>query len=151
MVSQLRRRLGLPSNRDHPRRRARAAAQARRPLEKAGAASLAELRALRLREAAAAAGWPDALTPCQARILDLLHARGPLTRREIASLLGRRWGGLDPRTAPDRGFSDLALLNRLGLAVVIGAVAGRRKGSEQAVYSLPLWLQKGVFVPCPKN
>lgn len=87
-VTCWRRKNGLPNNRKSAHALARLHARNRAVWEDHyGASSWAECQSLRLRVAAASAGWPQADTPKQARVLEALSA-GPLTKARLRELLG---------------------------------------------------------------
>ncbi len=82
------------------------------------------------RKEAAALGWPEANTALEARILQALHdAREPLTRRQLAALIGRD-SRREPLVEPLHRMAALRLVEM-------------RRGWGAATYSLPAWLLEG--------
>ena len=116
-------------------------------LERHGAKSLVEIRSATFRRRAAELGWPDDLPlPC-VRILEALHAIGPMTRRELADAAGFTWRG-SRNTFNAGGTSYLAMLLRRGLIVSLmraNRVTGEGKGKSTNVYMLALTTSKGVI------
>lgn len=116
----------------------------RRQLERTGLASLGQLRAEAIRRQARALGWPDDLPMRCWHILELLHARGPMTRREIAFTLNLRWVS-SRKALQSRNNSYLAHLMQRGLVVKLRrAHKGRGRGSSCDIYMLALTTTKGV-------
>jgi len=120
---------------------------ARRQLETAGLANLAEVRSEAYRRYAVENGWPANLRPREVQILNVLATRGiPMTRLELAAAIGMRtdrMGGngtlalLASCNGP--GGTYTASLMRQGLLAAIkrGAhVTGRGKGRSRDLYYL---------------
>ena len=108
-----------------------------------GLDSAGELRRAALDARAIEAGWPPGLTPTAVQILDLLHAEGPKTRRQICAALGMPWRGGASLRCNNTHKSQLARLIHLGLACRIGTVPGAGGGASK-VYSLTLSAVKEV-------
>ncbi len=146
-LCDLRQRLGLPSNALSDWRRKRVAAKTREQLEAAGLDNLAQLRAKTFRERAREAGWPEDLRPRAVQILNALWDNGPMSRREIADAIGMPWkGSRKSLVSNDPEGSYLAHLMARGLVVSLGRVRkGKGKGHSTQLYTLPLWIERGVY------
>lgn len=90
-----------------------------------------------------ARGWPEDLRHRAVQILDLLYARGPMTRREIAEALGMPWKGSSKSlVSNDPEGTYLAHLQARGLVVRLGR---RQQGTRyEHVYATPLWVERGA-------
>lgn len=115
VVTRVRNRLGLASNARvtargawQPGFRGRLSEIARNRVRQLGleevcvfARRLCEERAQAIRM-----GWPQAETLLEARVLDVLYRRGPMTRLAICGALGRRcnWTGVVIRSMRNRGL-----------------------------------------------
>lgn len=134
-------RLGLPSNTGTARDRRRRAAQLRDRAAALGLESNGEARRASLDALAIGAGWPAGINPAEVRVLDLLHERGPMTRRQICEALGVPWrgDGRELRCSSPRHQSRLSRLIHLGL-VCIPATTPNPSGTGRPckVYSLTL-------------
>jgi hypothetical protein len=143
-ISRNRRRLGLPSRAYSERYREKLRAAARRQCEAAGVSNLGQFRALKLREYVARSGWPASVRMRGAQILDLLEARGPLTRREICAELGLPWHGARnslKSNHPENTY--MAHLQRIGLVVRLGRVVkGAYTGGNVNLYALALTAER---------
>lgn len=114
-IGEIRRRLGLASNKNSVRHRARVSAKTREQLAAAGKESLAQLRLDRWNEWKRSKGWPEHLTVRAVQAMELFYRHGALTRVQLCLMLG-----VDPkkRTAPisnGPGGTVLAELQRAGL------------------------------------
>lgn len=140
-----RKRLGLASNANNERYRARVRINTQRQCEQAGVASLADIRCQVFRRRARAAGWPEDLRPRAVQILTTLWERGPMTRRELADAIGMPWHGVRASLkSSDPEGSHLAHLVKRGLVVNLGrTVRGRGRGHSVCLYSLPLFIERG--------
>jgi hypothetical protein len=85
-----RKRLGLADNRHSPRRRAWYGRHARAVAHKFGKPHLRAVQEEVYRLRAAGAGWPDAISPQEVEVLDLLADRGPLSGAEVEAARGVR-------------------------------------------------------------
>lgn len=148
-VGDARVRLGLPPNAGakgchwSDRQRERVRRRTAEQLEVAGLSSLGALRSAVWAGRVAAAGWPADLPPRQAQILDMLHARGPMTRRELCDALGLPWRGTR-KSLQNKKNSHLAELIARGLVVCLGKIErGKGKGCSTNRYALPLWVTRG--------
>ena len=143
--------LGLASVLHSEHQRARTRANTRRQLDRAGLASMAQLRLKAWADAARRLGWPDDLRPRELQILHALYTIGPMTRREIADAVGMPWKGTRHSlhsNAPEGSY--LATLISRGLAVDIGRSRrgpGIGKGHPPHIYSLPLHVQPNQQQP----
>lgn len=139
-TGDVRRGLGLPSNKDNERHRARVAAKTREQLAAAGVNSLAELRVQGFRRFAEESGWPADLGPRYVQILNLLHWHGPQTKRQLSDRMGLVWkGSRNSLKSNDTNGSYLAHLVARGLVVNLGrCVYNGRQGGNTCLYSLPL-------------
>lgn len=89
-VCDVRRALGLPTNRDNDRHRQQVRERTVLQLRAAGAGSLAELRARAYSKFAVDRGWPEYLRVRHVQILELLYETGPQTREQISLAIGYR-------------------------------------------------------------
>lgn len=87
-VVDLRKQLGLGSNRDGERYRDQVRQRTRQQLAAAGLSSVAELRSEAYRRFVRERGWPDYLRPRHAQLLDALYDRGPQTRAQLVAAMG---------------------------------------------------------------
>lgn len=158
-VSRLRVQLALPYQGRSARARARIAAKTRQQLARAGLRSLAEVRTRSHRMRARRGGWPEDLKIRQVEIMELLLARGPMTRDQIGEALGM---GHHRKANSPRGWwyqmmcnpygghgatSYMADLIRRGLVVNLGRCVrngppGRQQGHNTALYAPALWLER---------
>ena len=149
-VGDWRKRLGLACNAlsDHYRRRV--ARKTRQQLKEAGVSTLAELRAETWRQKAREMGWPEDLRWRSVQILEALHTRGPMTRREIAEAIGMPWkGSRKSLVSNDPEGSYLAHLQARGLVIRLGRVVrGKGSGYSTNLYSLALHVQKAGKEVC---
>ena len=146
-VSKVRVRLGLPSNRQSERYRKRVSAKTREQCDKAGLATLADVRRTAHQDLIRRMGWPDHLALRSAQLAELLWIHGPLTRRQLATLAGVRWLGSKKTFKTKRpGGSYLAELQREGLVVQLRKAVPRGDGFADSIYMLAM----GVS-PCRKN
>lgn len=88
IVVDLRRKLGLESNRNSERYRDHVRQRTRQQLAAAGLASVAELRSEAYRRFVRERGWPDYLRPRHAQLLDVLYDHGPQTRAQLVAAMG---------------------------------------------------------------
>jgi hypothetical protein len=136
--------LGLPHNAYGERRRRQVAAKTQEQLARAGAKSLAEVRAKRYLEFAASKGWPGIARPRCVQILNLLYEQGPQTREAIAAAIGMPWRGTASTPASRNalhgngpGGTYLSELMRLGLVVCFRRhVARAGVGKSVNLYSI---------------
>jgi len=155
-ISALRQRLGLPCNAFSQWRRNQVAEKTREQIAKAGLKSLAHLRLKVWRESAQAEGWASDLRPRQVQIMNLIWARGPMTREEIGQALGmrkkKRSNGGRPwypmhanrRASATSGTTWLSDLIAKGLVISLGRIdSGHGPGGNCQVYSLPLSIRRG--------
>lgn len=89
-VCDVRRGLGLPSNRDNARHRQQVRERTAQQLQAAGARSLADLRSRAYAEFADDRGWPAYLRVRHVQVLELLYESGPQTREQISVAIGYR-------------------------------------------------------------
>ena len=151
-VRRWRRQLGLPaletggSVDSCPTCKERTRAATRRQLERAGVASLAEVRVQSFRAFARRSGWPADLRPRSVQILNLLASEGPKTKCEIAAAIGLPWEGRASRRVlksndPEGGY--LAHLMKRGLVVCLGRkVQNGGKGKNTSLYSASLTAER---------
>lgn len=137
-VVDYRRFLGLPPVGRDARYRERVRKKTAEQLHKAGVSTLAELRSKRYAEVKRPLGWPLHLSMRATQILELLYRNGPMTRRQLASMMGMRWMG-SRRTFRARvpGGSYTAELVRAGLVCILPrgrVVHGQGKGRSQHLY-----------------
>lgn len=139
-IGELRRRLGLASNRLHEHQRERVRRNTAEQLRKAGLPSIGHLRVEAFKKFARERGWPEGLGPREVQILDALWQHGPQTRRELAERIGAPWKGTRKTLVGNKpGGSYLAILMRAGLVVKLPLrIYQGRRGSSYCVYSLPL-------------
>lgn len=147
-ATRVRGELALPSNKCSPHRRRTVAARTRAQCAKAGVPTLAALRSKVFREYARAQGWPQDLPPRCVQILNTIWKFGPMTRREIAAVIGMPWKGVKKTMVGSvPGGSYPAYLMRRGLVISLG----RRKyngaqGKNTCIYSLPLDIERRKIV-----
>jgi hypothetical protein len=132
-----RHRLGLPSNRNSPRSRARMSTASR--LQHAEARALGHnpghASHVRRRITALYAGWPGAASPQDVRLLELLYARGPLSSPQVAQALGysQHWYGRGANNAlrrlVARGLAQRA--GRSGRAQLFDLTPAARAAQER--------------------
>jgi hypothetical protein len=126
-----RRKLGLGDNRGSDRQRAKWRAHFRRVAHRAGKPHTRAIQAEVLRARCARAGWPDAESPEEMEVLELLCDRGPLTLYQVAEARGCHW---------QSAARLLARLCRRGLAAkrdrARRGVAGGRGGRMPSLYAL---------------
>ncbi len=143
-ASRHRKAMGLPSHEKGEVFRGRVREAARRQCERAGVASLGQLRVKVHRERARAAGWPEDLRPRHVQILELLAARGPMTRPEIAAALGMPWRGTRnslKSNDPEGTYLAHLVRRRLVACVTRGRqVVGRGRGHSLNTYLVPVWV-----------
>jgi len=140
-VGKRRRRLGLPDNAFHERRRARVRERTAAQLRAAGLSSMGQLRAEAYRRYARECGWPDDVRPRGVQILNALAAAGgPLTRRQIADAVGVPWKCTRNSLASnDAEGSYLAHLAARGLVTRLAkacTVRNQGKGASRDLYTL---------------
>lgn len=139
-ISERRRVLGLPSNALNERHRDKVRQKTREQLAAAGLPTLAALRVKTFRDRARAAGWPEDLRPRAVQMLNALWDHGPMTRREIADVIGMPWkGSRKSLVSNDPEGSYLAHLLARGLVVSLGRahrVTGQGRGKSCHVYTL---------------
>lgn len=130
--------LGLPVNTEAVRQVLRD--NVRRQAQSLGIRHGGDLRRLAFRAYARRHGWPEDLPPRCVQILDLLHARGPMTRRQLAAALGFRTEGRPSRRLLKGrvpGGSYPGYLLQRGLIIALGRVYCRQYFWEQ-LYALSL-------------
>ncbi len=99
--------------------------------------ALGDVAASVLRSQAARAGWPEADSVCQARVLQLLYEAAH-TEREAGLALGY---SASRHTGQYQGLRyHLDILRARGLVIVTGSRPGRTRSS--LLYGLPGWLQE---------
>lgn len=152
-ISEVRRRLGLGSNRMSKHCRSRVAEKTKEQCSKAGVKSLAEVRRLAYDKFAKSHGWPSDLRPRAVQIMDLLYQYGPHTRRQITASIGMSWrGSRKSLSSNDPEGSYLAHLTARGLVVrSLKAVKGRGKGGSCDLYSIAPHVRRGPCQPTPKR
>lgn len=147
-VTRSRKLMGLPFNRFSEHCIGKVRAKTQEQLSKAGLPSMAYLRIKSFQDRARAAGWPADLRPRAVQILNSLWDRGPMTRREIADVIGMPWNGSRKSLlSRDPEGTYLAHLKARGLVIVFKRafkVVGKGKGHSCDVYSLPLWIERKV-------
>lgn len=152
VISTRRRDMGLPFQGFSERQRRQTARRTAAQCQAAGVRNLAEIRARAYRCFARRHGWPEDLRPRAVQILDVLWARGPMTRPEIAAAIGLPWlGSRKSLCSNDPGGSYLAHLVRRGLVVRMPRarrVLGRGGGRSMDVYALALHVEKK---PCDER
>ena len=145
-VGNVRHKLGLPSNAVSQHRRDRVRAATLKQCAAAGVSTLGALRSKIYAGRSVKAGWPAGLRPRAVEILDLLWAKGPHTRREIADALGIPWNGSHKSLiSNDPEGSYLAHLAAVGLVQCLGRlnrVVGQGTGKSTSVYTLTPWAEK---------
>jgi hypothetical protein len=129
-IGILRRRSGIPDNRNSDRRRNRVANNTREQLASAGVESLAKLRLERWNQWKRDLGWPEHLTIRAVQALEMFWRHGPLTRIQLCELLG-----MDPkiRTNPKsnaKGGTVLAELASADLITTLRKVIPVKSDSE---------------------
>lgn len=139
-VGARRRVLGLPHNGFSEHRRRTVAAKTKEQLDRAGVATLAELRCQAWGDAARRCGWPRDLRPRAVQILNTLFQRGPMTRRQISDAVGMPWkGSRRSLVSNDREGTYLWNLVHRGLVVRLPRlVKGVGKGRSLHLYALAL-------------
>lgn len=132
--------LGLPHNGFSEHSRRTVATKTRKQLDRAGVATLAELRVKAWGDAARRCGWPRNLRPRHVQILNVLYQRGPMTRRQIADAVGMTWkGSRKSLVSNDPEGTYLWHLVRRGLVVRLPRmVKGIGKGRSTHLYTLAL-------------
>lgn len=147
-VSHLRKSLGLPSNARGERFKAKIRDGTRRQCSEWGVPNLAALRGKVFRDRAREAGWPEDLRLRAVQMLNVLWERGPQTRRQLCDAIGMKWlGSRKSLVSNDPGGTYLTYLIKRGLVISlgrIGTVHGKGKGRSVQVYSLPLFINRGV-------
>jgi len=145
-VGNWRKRLGLPANTLSVHRRELIREKSAEQLRAAGLTTLAELRAPTFRQRALASGGPADLRPRAVQMLNALWDRGPMTRRELADVLGMPWkGSRKSLVSNDPEGSYLAHLTRRGLVVNLGRVVrGTGSGHSACLYALAFDIERGV-------
>jgi chromosome segregation and condensation protein ScpB len=108
--------LGLGPNLRHPRQLAKCRRGYRTVTHRYGKPSLRAVRDEVRRLRAAGAGWPEAVSPQEVEVLDLLADRGPLTGRQVDRLRGLR---------PDSSRRVLQPLVRRGLVARVDRMSPR--------------------------
>ena len=92
-------------------------------------------------------GLPSDLRPRAVAILNALYDRGPMTRRELADVIGMPWKGSRKSLASnDPEGSYLAHLAARGLVRAVkrgNRVTGRGRGHSTNVYMIPLTIKRG--------
>jgi hypothetical protein len=164
-IGDLRKKLGLLSNRFSEHLRDRVRKNTAEQLRKAGLPSIGHLRVEAFKKYARDNGWPEDLKPRQVQILNLLWVNGPMTKRELAEAMHlrpkRRCDGRGywfpmycnpPRGQKHNSYNRCTYLSDLiarGLAITLGRIvrnkpAGARtgQGHNAVLYSLPLDIRK---------
>lgn len=145
-VCKARNRLGLPAVGWTERRRELVRRRTATQLAAAGVPTLGALRVKVFRDRARAAGWPDDLRPRAVQILNALWDGGPMTRRELADVVGLPWrGSRKSLCSNDPEGSYLAHLMNRGLVICLGRlnkVTGRGRGHSTCVYTLSFAVQR---------
>lgn len=137
-VGRWRRRLGLPSQARGERYKVRIKAAATKWIAKVGCSSLADVKAIVLRERVAQTGWPTDLAMREVKILELLETYGPMTRRELCEAMGMKWTRSNRALMSGNTSHTGNLVNR-GLVIVFErAVRKEGKGCNQSLYALAL-------------
>lgn len=137
-------RLGLTPNGRNERYRKRVAKATRIQCKKAGVKNLGQLRSQRIQQFVAEIGWPG-LSIRAAQIAELLHQKGPMTRRQICEAAGIPWKGSRSSMKNKRvpGGCYMAELQRAGVVVRLrAAITGRGKGNRQDLYMIGLEVEK---------
>jgi hypothetical protein len=116
-VSDLRRGLGLQTNKQSERFRERVAEKTREQLQEAGLCSLADLRKQRFDQWKRDLGWPEELTVRAVQAIELFYRHGPLTRIQLCELMGV---SAKKRTAPNSNAPGGTVLGELARAGLIG-------------------------------
>lgn len=143
-VSRHRKRMGLPSQSFSSRRRQKVRERTNAQCAAVGVNSVGALRSLVFKLRSIESGWGENLRPRHIQILDLLSARGPQSRRQIAEALGMPWKGSrhSLKSNDDEG-SYLAHLMARGLVVSLGRIVkGRGKGYSTNLYCLAITAEK---------
>jgi hypothetical protein len=147
-VGAWRKRLGLAVNTLSEHRRRKVAAKTREQLKRAGLPSIGYLRVKAFRDRARVAGWPEDLRPRAVQILNALWEHGPLTRRQLADIIGMPWKGTRKSLCSnDPEGSYLAHLINRGLVISLHRahkITGKGRGRSVNLYSLPLWIERKV-------
>lgn len=144
-VSERRRKLGLCDNSLSQHRRQKVAAKTAEQLRQAGLPSIGYLRVEAFKKRARDAGWPEDIRPRAVQILNALWDHGPMTRIELAAVIGMPWkGSRRSLHSNDPEGSYLAHLMKRGLVITLGRIVrGKGRGHSTQIYSLPLWIQRG--------
>lgn len=145
-IGDIRKRLGLPSNAFSEHFRRRVAAKTAQQCRAAGVPSLGALRVKVFRDRARRAGWPEDLRPRAVQILNALWDHGPMTRPELAAVIGMPWkGSRKSLVSNDPEGSYLAHLAKRGLVQVLKRgrkVTGKGRGASLDVYTLPFTVER---------
>lgn len=143
-IGDWRKRLGLADNKLSAHRIDRVRRKTAEQLRKAGLPSLAALRRAVFRERARREGWPEDLRPRAVQMLNALWEHGPMTRRQLAEVIGMPWlGSRKSLVSNDPEGSYLAHLQARGLVVRLGRIVrGGGKCKNVYLYSLPMTIER---------
>lgn len=138
-VVDLRRKLGLESNRNSERYRDQVRQRTRQQLATAGLNSVAELRAVAYRRHVERRGWPGYLRPRHAQLLDILYDQGPQTRAQLVQAMGMRDRGQRHWLSSNHGRGSY-VADLLAAGFVVRSryreVRGPRKGTSVHRYAI---------------
>lgn len=137
-IAGIRNTMGLPSNGGGERHRRKVAAKTREQLAPLGLKNLAELRSLSFRKFAAKHGWPSHLSPRAVQIVEHLYKLGPMTKRQIATVVDMPFKGSKKTFASSTpGGSYLAELQRAELVIRLPrAVDHGGRGRQVSIYMM---------------
>jgi hypothetical protein len=116
-VGQIRKRLGLPSNRTSQHFRQKVAAKTREQCAAAGVKSLGAVRRQAYDQWKRKLGWPEHLTVRAVQAMELFWRHGSLTRIQLCSLMGV---SAEARTEPKSNAPSGTVLGELVAAGLIG-------------------------------
>lgn len=139
-ATRLRKKLGLPSNAKSTRFLTRIAHATAKTCEEKGYSSLADMRSQLIQARCDASGWAKNLRPRHVQILNLLAAKGPMTRKEITEGIGLNWlGGSRSLKSSDPEGCYIGHLIKRRLLVNLGRISkGVGSGRSVSVYSVTL-------------
>lgn len=137
-IAEWRLKLQLPSNKGNDRHRRKVAEQTRKQVKAIGLKNLAEVRSLAFRQFAEKHGWPAHLSPRAVQIVEHLYKIGPMTKRQIAAVVGMPFRGSKKTLCSSTpGGSYLAELQRAELVIRLPrAVDHGGRGRQVSLYMM---------------
>lgn len=137
-IAEWRLKLQLPSNKGNDRHRRKVAEQTRKQVKAIGLKNLAEVRSLAFRQFAEKHGWPAHLSPRAVQIVQHLYKIGPMTKRQIAAVVGMPFKGSKKTLCSSTpGGSYLAELQRAELVIRLPrAVDHGGRGRQVSIYMM---------------